>query len=91
MFLNLALMAAHSTDLAAMNKTSIKFASWLVRVANAHSISYTYTSKKAMKEVTGHKFLCFLVGGSETAYALAVLKGTESEVEIGRASCRERV
>ena len=84
MFLNLALMAAHSTDLAAMNKTSIKFASWLVRVANAHSISYTYTSKKTTKEVTGHKFQCFLVGGSEIAYALAVLKGTENEVATAK-------
>ncbi len=77
-------MAAHSTDLTAMNKNSIKFASWMVRVANAHSISYTYTSKKTMKEVTGHKFECCLVGRSEIAYALAVLKGTESEVATAK-------
>ena len=46
-------MAAHSTDLAAMNKTSIKFASWQVRVANAHSISYTYTSKNDQHDAIG--------------------------------------
>ena len=77
-------MAQHSTDLAAMNKTSVKFASWLVRVTNANSISYKYTDKRRKQEVTKHKFECCVVGRSESAYAHAVLKGTESEVATAK-------
>jgi hypothetical protein len=67
-----------------MNKSSIKFASWVARVTNVDSYSYKYTAKRTGKEVTSYKFECRLVGKSETEYVLAVLKGSESEVATAK-------
>jgi hypothetical protein len=89
-FLNLAVvegsgaMATFSTDLTTMNKTSIKFTQWAARVTDSDSFSYTFTAKKTGNVVTSHKFECRLVGSSATAYVLAVLKGTESEVSAAK-------
>ena len=71
---------ALSTDLSTVNKSSIKFASWVVRVTHGQTYSYSYTSKKSGKEVTSWKFDCRLVGKSETDYMLAVCKGTKSDI-----------
>jgi len=64
-----------------MNKASIKFAKWTLRVTYVHSYSYTYTAKRSGNVVVSHKFECRLVGKSDTAYVLAGLKGTEKEVK----------
>ena len=64
-----------------MNKASIKFAKWTLRVTYAHSFSYTYTAKRTGNVVVSHKFECRLVGKSDAAYVLAGLKGTEKEVK----------
>ena len=69
-----------STDLSTVNKTSIKFASWLARAAHARGYRYTYKSKKTGQDVIAWKFECRFVGKAETDYLLAVLKGTEPEV-----------
>ena len=88
MFLNLAVVqrtkAMASTDAATINKASIKFASWALRMTSPHAYSYTYTSKKTGTEFEGHKFEGRLVGKSQTEYVLAVLKGTKSEVEAAK-------
>ena len=88
MFLNLAVVqrtkAMASTDAATINKASVKFASWALRMTSPHAYSYTYTSKKTGTEFEGHKFEGRLVGKSQTEYVLAVLKGTKSEVEAAK-------
>ena len=75
----------HSTDATTMNKTSVKFASWVLRVTHGHSYDYTFTAKKTGKEVRSHKFEIRLSGKSGKAYVLAVLKGTEGEVKAAEA------
>ena len=85
-FLNLTLvdkttaMSAHSTDLNTLNKTSVKFASWVARVTDGQTHQYTYTAKKTGANVAVHKFECRLVGNSQSAYVLATFKGTEKAV-----------
>ena len=77
-------MAPPSTDLSTMNKQTIRFTSWVVRVAYSHAFSYTYDSKKSGQRMTCSKLECRIVGKSEKDYALAVLKGTPSEVESAK-------
>ena len=68
-----------------MNKSSVKFASWVVRATDGQSYLYTFTSKKTNKEVHSYKFETRLTGKSEKSYVLAVLKGTEAEVKAAEA------
>ena len=68
-----------------MNKSSVKFASWVVRATDGQSYLYTFISKKTNKEVRSYKFETRLTGKSEKAYVLAVLKGTEAEVKAAEA------
>ena len=68
-----------------MNKSSVKFASWVVRATEGQAYEYTFTSKKTNKEVRSYKFETRLTGKSEKAYVLAVLKGTEAEVKAAEA------
>ena len=89
-FLNLALVnearakAKPSTDLATVNKTTVKFASWAVRVTHGHAYNYKCLSKKNGERVTNHTFECCLVGSTETDYELAVVKGSDKEVTTAR-------
>ena len=61
MFLSLTLvdkttaMSSHSTDLSIINKTSVKFASWVARVTFGHTHQYTYTAKRTAANVAVHK------------------------------------
>ena len=73
-------MPTPSTDLSAMNKQTIRFTSFAVRVTNVHSISYTYNAKKTGAPITAHKLEARLVGDSETKYVMAVFKGSSAEV-----------
>ena len=77
-------MAPPSTDLSAMNKQTVRFTTWLCRVAYSHAYNYTFDSKKSGQSITSHKFECRLVGKSPKDYVLAVLKGTQSEVESAK-------
>ena len=72
-----------------MNKTSIKFATWAVRVCYSHTFHYTYTSKKTQKPITSYKFECCLVGKLQTAYVRAVVKGTEKDVQTATAKFKD--
>ena len=49
-------MSSHSTDLSILNKTSVKFASWVARVTDGQTHQYTYTAKKTGANVAVHKF-----------------------------------
>ena len=77
-------MSAHSTDLTTLNKSSIKFASWIVRVTDGQKYQYTYTNKKTGSQVAVYKYECRLVGKSESAYVMATFKGTEKAVETAK-------
>ena len=69
-----------STDLKNINKSSIKFCSWAVRITDGYSFPYSYKEKKTGATVTVHKYECRLVGGTETAYVTAVFKGNKKAV-----------
>ena len=73
-------MPTPSTDLSAMNKQTIRFTSFAVRVTNVHSYSYTYNAKKTGTPITAHKLEARLVGDSETKYFMAVFKGSSKLV-----------
>ena len=77
-------MSTHSTDLSILNKTSVRFATWVVRVTHGHTTEYSYTNKKTAAIVVVHKFECRLVGDSESKYVLATLKGTEKAVDTAK-------
>ena len=77
-------MASPSTDLSAMNKQTVRFATWVGRVGFSHAYSYTYDSKKSGQRITSHKFECRVVGKSDKDYVLAVVKGTQNDVESAK-------
>ena len=77
-------MAAHSTDLSSINKSSVKLASWVGRVTFGHTHSYKYTAKRTGVTVVVHKFECRLVGNSESTYVFATYKGNEKAVETAK-------
>ena len=68
-----------SRDPTTMNKTSVKFASWVLRGTHGHAYDYTHGYMRS------HKFEIRLSGESEKAYVLAVLKGTDAEVKAAEA------
>ena len=80
----IAAMTSHSPNLTTINKTSVQFASWIVRVTDGDSVQYTFFAKKTGASQTNHKFECRLVGHSETAYVLAVFKGSEKAVALAK-------
>ena len=67
-----------------MNKNTVRFTTWVGRVAYGHSYSYTYDSKKTQQRITSYKLECRVVGKSEKDYVQAVLKGTATEVESAK-------
>ena len=77
-------MAPPSTDLSTMNKQTIRFATWVGRVAYSDAYSYTYDAKRSGQRITAHKLECRLVGRSEKDYVLALLKGTAREIESAK-------
>ena len=77
-------MAAPSPNLTALNKTSAKFASWIVRVTDGDAFQYTWVNKKTGASQTNSKFECRLVGHSESAYVLAVFKGSDKAVALAK-------
>ena len=81
------IMAPPSTDLSTMNKQTVRFTTWVARVAYSHAYSYTFDSKGSGQRITSHKLECRLVGNSQKDYVLAVLKGTPSEVESAKKKC----
>ena len=68
-------------DLGALNKSSARIASFLVKIRNAKSTTYTYQSKKDGSEITAHKFEAILLGEDPSSYCLAQMKGTERQVQ----------
>ena len=67
-----------------MNKNTVRFNTWVGRVAYSHSYSYTFEAKRSRQSITSHKLECRIVGKSEKDYVLAVLKGSASEVESAK-------
>ena len=82
-------MSVASTDVTTMNKSSIKFAAWALRVSHSHNYNYTYVAKKTGQSVTSYKFECQLVGSTETTYVLAVLKGTKNQVDAAKTQFKD--
>ena len=76
--------ASPSTDFSTMNKNTVRFNAWVGRVAYSHSYSYTFEAKRSGQTITSHKLECRVVGKSEKDYVLAVLKGSESEVQSAK-------
>ena len=73
-----------STDLSTVNKQTVRFAKWLGRVGFSHSYHYSYESKKTGQLITSYKFECRVVGKSDKDYVLAVVKGTQNDVESAK-------
>ena len=67
-----------------LNKTSAKFASWIVRVTDGDAFQYTWVNKKTGASQTNSKYECSLVGHSESAYVLAVFKGSDKAVALAK-------
>merc|ERR1711873_368996 len=57
-------------DMAALNKSSSKIATFAVRIVGAKIGEYTFTSKRDTKPVVQHKFEAWLVGMNAQAYCL---------------------
>ena len=53
---------AAALDLSALNKSSAKLATFLVKVAVGHVGTYTYTQKKDNTQVIQHKFEAYFMG-----------------------------
>ena len=67
------------TDLGALNKSSAKIATFLVRVVKPKLASYTYTGKADGQRKTGSTFQCFLVGTKGESYCQGFVKGSLAE------------
>ena len=68
-------------DMAALNKSSSKIATFAVRIVGAKIGEYTFTSKRDTKPVVQHKFEAWLVGTNAQAYCLGYVKGSPDTVQ----------
>ena len=68
-------------DMAALNKSSSKIATFAVRIVGAKIGEYTFTSKRDTKLVVQHKFEAWLVGMNAQAYCLGYVKGSPATVK----------
>ena len=68
-------------DMAALNKSSSKIATFAVRIVGAKIGEYTFTSKRDSRPVVQHKFEAWLVGMNAQAYCLGYVKGSPATVK----------
>ena len=68
-------------DMAALNKSSSKIATFAVRMVGAKIGEYTFTSKRDSRPVVQHKFEAWLVGMNAQAYCLGYVKGSPATVK----------
>ena len=74
-------MANNYADMAALNKSSGKVATFAVRIVGAKASEYTFTSKRDSKPITQHKFEAWLVGINAQAYCIGFVKGSQATVK----------
>ena len=77
------------TNLAAINKSSAKIATFLVRVVKPKLLSFTYTGKVDGQLKTGNSFQCFLVGTKGESYCLGIVKGSLAEQKKAEAKFKD--
>ena len=65
---------AGTLDLSALNKSSAKVATFLVKVAAGRVGSYTYSQEKDNRQVTQHKFEAYFIGKKAEPTVLASSK-----------------
>jgi hypothetical protein len=68
-------------DIAALNKSSGKVATFAVRFVRVKASEYTFTSKRDTKPVTQHKLEAWLVGTNAHAYCVGFVKGSQATVK----------
>ena len=68
-------------DIAALNKSSGKVATFAVRFVRVKTSEYTFTSKRDTKPVTQHKLEAWLVGTNAHAYCVGFVKGSQASVK----------
>ena len=80
--------ACHYLMLGAMNKSSVRIGTFLVRVSRPQVSSYSYRRRSGQGLVTQHKYSCLLLGAPEetgasgtSCYCMGVYKGTEKQVK----------
>ena len=65
---------AGTLDLSALNKSSSRVGTFLVKVAAGRVGSYTYNQKKDNRQVTQHKFEAYFMGKKAETYCLGIFK-----------------
>ena len=65
----------------ALNRSSVKFASFLAMVYHGHVQEYTYKGRRDNATVTGYKFQAWLVGTKAEQYLIGFVKGTQAICE----------
>lgn len=72
-------MASHSR-LAALNKSSARLGHFLVKMANAKSITYTYKNKRTGSDRTAAKLEMHLVSETPSEYCIGYVKGSTQQI-----------
>ena len=67
-------------DLGALNKSSARVATFVVRVVGAKASEYTFTSKRDNKDVKAHTFEAWLIGVNPEAYCIGYVKGSQAVI-----------
>ena len=68
-------------DLAVLNKSSAKLATFAVALQGGRVFEYSYTQKKDNKRITAHRFEVHLVGQKAESYCLGFIKGPKRDCE----------
>ena len=71
-------------DLSALNKSSAKVATFVVRLVNAKDVQYTYRGKRDGTQQTANKFEIVLVGMDPKSYCIGYVKGSEQDIVAAR-------
>ena len=71
-------------DLSALNKSSAKVATFVVRLVNAKDVQYTYRAKRDGTQQTANKFEIVLVGMDPKSYCIGYVKGSEQDIVAAR-------
>ena len=73
-------MASYA-DMAVLNKSSGKVATFAVRIVGAKASEYTFTSKRNTSSIMQHKFEAWLIGINAQAYCIGFVKGSQAAVK----------
>ena len=82
------LAACHYLTLEAMNKSSARIGTFVVRVSRPQVNCYSFKRRSGQGQATQHKYSCLLLGAPEEAgasgtscYCMGVYKGSETQVK----------